>query len=74
MSYGQSKLAQVMHMRQLQRRMRLLPTLGGEARLKCFAVTSGFAMTSIVSGAVPKVLFPLLWLISRSSDASSRFP
>jgi len=65
-AYGQSKLAQVMHMRELQRRLRAQPALGGEARIKCFAVTPGFAMTNIVAGAVPGVLLPLLWVLSRS--------
>ena len=61
--YGQSKLAQIMHMRELQRRV----GLGG--RFRCFAITPGFALTNIMKP--PKPLLPLAWLLARSAHVGA---
>lgn len=62
-SYGMSKLAQIMHMRELQRRMRAAdPALAGTL---CICVTPGFALTNIVEA--PSLAYPLLWFMSRSA-------
>merc|ERR1712113_1179512 len=45
--YGQSKLAQIMHMRELQRLLREQPGLAGEQAIRCFSMTPGFALTNI---------------------------
>lgn len=63
--YGQSKLAQIMHMREMQRRMRAsTPELAGESAVRCMAVTPGFALTNIMD--VPVAARAMAWLIARS--------
>eukprot|EP00931_Biecheleriopsis_adriatica_P104737 TRINITY_DN79374_c0_g1_i1.p1 TRINITY_DN79374_c0_g1~~TRINITY_DN79374_c0_g1_i1.p1 ORF type:complete len:356 (-),score=70.43 TRINITY_DN79374_c0_g1_i1:3-1070(-) len=64
--YGQSKLAQIMHMRELQRLLREQPGLAGEQAIRCFSITPGFALTNLTAGKIPKVAMPLVWLMSRS--------
>lgn len=65
-SYGQSKLAQIMHMRELQRRLRTQPGLEGEQAVRCIPVTPGFALTNITAGKIPSAMMPLLWFLSRT--------
>ena len=71
--YGQSKLAQIMWTKELQRRLDDSSSSG----VRCVAVTPGFARTSIVGSAGTALklwqraaiglLWPLLLLVSRSS-------
>jgi NAD(P)-dependent dehydrogenase (short-subunit alcohol dehydrogenase family) len=78
--YGQSKLANIMHMREYQKRVReclrqeiqgnddddaTKSNIGsGSADVKCFAITPGAVWTSIF----PKIplLYPLFWAVMRS--------
>merc|ERR1712238_323096 len=72
-SYGQSKLANIMHMREYQKRIRQEIKIGDKftvankaragADVKCFAVTPGAVWTNIV----PQLpfLYPLFWLVLR---------
>lgn len=55
-AYGQSKLANILHMREYPKRH------AGDVR--CFAVTPGFARTRIMTA--PLLMKPLLYAISRS--------
>lgn len=71
-SYGQSKLAQIMHMRELQRRLRAQPGLEGEQAVRCVSVTPGFALTNIVSGKIPAPARPLVWLLARSPHVGAQ--
>lgn len=71
-AYGQSKLAQILHMRELQRRLRERPGLEGEQAIRCMAMTPGFALTNIVAGKIPMLLMPLVWLISRSPKTGAQ--
>lgn len=72
-AYGQSKLAQIMHMRALQARMRSAAGLEGEQSVRCVAVTPGFAFTNItVGGGVPAPMIPLLWLLARSAHVGAQ--
>ena len=72
--YGQSKLAQIMHMRELQRRMRQEPGLAGEgadAVVRCLAVTPGLALTNIFRKNLVgwyALWWPLAWLVGRSAS------
>lgn len=67
-SYGQSKLAQILHMRALQASMRALPGLAGETAVRCISVTPGFAMTNIAVGSKPPApARALMWLMARSA-------
>jgi len=70
-SYGQSKLANIMHAREYQNRAReilreetSLNKEKGNLDIKCFSVTPGLVWTNII----PKFffLYPLYWLIMRS--------
>jgi len=70
-AYGQSKLAQIMHMRELQKRLRAYKGCGGETAIRCLAMTPGFALTNLTP-AVPAPLLPLLWLIARSSRVGAQ--
>lgn len=67
-SYGQSKLANIMHAREYQKRVRdLLQKEESEEKeqmdVKCFAVTPGLVWTNLI----PKfrALYPLFWLLMR---------
>lgn len=66
-AYGHSKLAQIMHMRELQRKLRAQPGLDGEQIVRCMSITPGFALTNITAGRIPKPVMPLVWLMSRSA-------
>lgn len=68
--YGQSKLAQIMHMREWQRRLRATPGLGGERAVRCLAVTPGMALTGMTG--VPAPLYPLLYLVGRSAHIGAQ--
>jgi len=71
--YGQSKLAQIMHMRELQQRLRQSDsTLAGEGAVRCVSVTPGFALTNIVAGSIPRPLLPVVWLLSRSAHVGAQ--
>ena len=70
--YGQSKLAQIMHMRELQRRLREQPALAGEQAVRCISVTPGFALTNIAAGKIPKLAMPLVWLLARSARTGAQ--
>lgn len=72
LSYGQSKLANIMHAREYQKRVRDLLQIESEKidgdenlDIKCFSVTPGLVWTNII----PKIrfLYPLFWLIMRST-------
>lgn len=67
-AYGQSKLAQIMHVRELQRRVRAsVPALAEDSSFRGVAVTPGFAVTRIFElRGVYKAAWPLLWLLGRS--------
>lgn len=58
-AYGQSKLANIMHMKELPRHYHLEKT-------KCFAVTPGAVATNIIGKNVPWLMKPLLATILRS--------
>lgn len=65
-AYGQSKLANIMHMREFQRRIRSKsPALSG-GDVKCSAVTPGAVRTNILGGNVPFLLYPLVAFLLRS--------
>ena len=64
-AYGQSKLAQIMHMRALQRRLRAKPGLDGERAVRCLSVSPGVAFTNIMA-FIPAPFRPLCWLLFRS--------
>lgn len=71
-AYGQSKLAQIMHLRALQAKMRARPGLGGESTIRCIAVTPGFSLTNITVGAKPPPPARLLmWLMARSAHVGA---
>ncbi len=65
-AYGQSKLANIMHAREYQKRIRglLLSKNDPKVDVKCFAITPGLVWTNFV----PKIplLYPLFWCIMRS--------
>lgn len=64
-AYGQSKLANIMHMREFQRRIRSeSPALSG-GDVKCSAITPGAVRTNILP-AVPFFLYPLIIFLLRS--------
>jgi len=72
-SYGQSKLANIMHMREYQKRVREClereidndnDTNTSNADIKCFAVTPGAVWTNIFP--VMPLLYPLFWAVMRS--------
>lgn len=70
-SYGQSKLANIMHAREYQKRVRELlrketeGSTGNEnSDVKCFAITPGLVWTNFVP-KIP-VLYPLFWCIMRT--------
>lgn len=66
--YGQSKLAQIMHMRELQRRMRASsPELAGETAVRCIAVNPGFALTNIAHLHDVAKVWMLARLVARSA-------
>mmetsp|Transcript_11527 Transcript_11527/g.26727 ORF Transcript_11527/g.26727 Transcript_11527/m.26727 type:complete len:422 (+) Transcript_11527:109-1374(+) len=80
-SYGQSKLANIMHAREYQKRVRemLLRNEGAASGganatattdVKCFALTPGAVLTNII----PKVsfLYPLFWVIMRSPEMGAQ--
>ena len=69
--YGQSKLAQIMHMRELQRRLRRQPGLAGETAVRCIAATPGMAYTNIFAASVPVVLKPVVWFLARSAHVGA---
>jgi NAD(P)-dependent dehydrogenase (short-subunit alcohol dehydrogenase family) len=69
--YGQSKLAQIMHMRALQARMRTSSGLGGEQAIRCVAITPGFAWTNITP-SIPFLLRPLVWVLARSAHVGAQ--
>ncbi|KAJ1475443.1 hypothetical protein T484DRAFT_1828425 [Baffinella frigidus] len=72
--YGQSKLAQIMHMRELQRRLRAAAPdsqLAAETSLRCISVTPGFALTNIAAGKIPTPVLPLVWLLARSPHTAA---
>jgi len=71
-AYGQSKLAQILHMRELQRRLRAEPGLEGEQSVRCFCMTPGFALTNITAASMPTLLMPLLWVLSRSPEMGAQ--
>lgn len=53
-AYGQSKLAQIMHMRELQRRVRAAhPSMPPKA-FRCIAITPGFVSTNIIGPELAK--------------------
>ena len=62
-SYGQSKLANIMHMREYQKRIRQ-EINSDAADVKCFAVTPGAVWTNIIPPT--PLLYPLFWFILRS--------
>mmetsp|Transcript_50282 Transcript_50282/g.58084 ORF Transcript_50282/g.58084 Transcript_50282/m.58084 type:complete len:420 (+) Transcript_50282:68-1327(+) len=62
-SYGQSKLANIMHMREYQKRIRQKIN-SDAADVKCFAVTPGAVWTNIMPPT--PLLYPLFWFILRS--------
>lgn len=62
-SYGQSKLANIMHMREYQKRIRQ-EINNDAADVKCFAVTPGAVWTNIIPPS--RFLYPLFWFILRS--------
>lgn len=71
-AYGQSKLAQIMHMRQLQTRLRAKhKALDSETAFRCYAITPGLALTNIQATSVPRALRPLLWLLARSAHVGA---
>jgi len=63
-AYGQSKLANIMHAREYQKRVRALLPKDSKGDVKCFAITPGLVWTNFV----PKIplLYPLFWFIMRS--------
>jgi len=70
-SYGQSKLANIMHAREYQKRVRDLLRKETEANktnetldVKCFSITPGLVWTALIPKI--RVLYPLFWLIMRS--------
>ena len=69
-AYGQSKLAQVMHLKELQRRMRLERGLEGEGRVRCVSVTPGMAHTNLTAPPLP--LRPLFWYMARSAHVGAQ--
>jgi NAD(P)-dependent dehydrogenase (short-subunit alcohol dehydrogenase family) len=78
-SYGQSKLAQIMWTKELQRRLDDDTRSSGND-IRCVAVTPGFARTSIVGPAGLKawqraamcLLWPFLLLVSRSDQQGAQ--
>ena len=69
-AYGQSKLANIMHMRELQRR---LPSTDeeGRKRIRCLAVTPGAAWTAIMPSP-PLPLRPLMWAVMRTPTVGAQ--
>ena len=69
-AYGQSKLANIMHMRELQRR---LPSTDedGRKRIRCVAVTPGAAWTAIMP-TPPLPLRPLMWAVMRTPTVGAQ--
>ena len=73
-SYGQSKLANIMHMREYQKRVReyLQQEIDNDndinksnaADIKCFAITPGAVWTNIFP--IKPLLYPLFWAVMRS--------
>uniref|UniRef100_A0A7S4EMM5 Ketoreductase (KR) domain-containing protein n=1 Tax=Pseudo-nitzschia australis TaxID=44445 RepID=A0A7S4EMM5_9STRA len=70
--YGQSKLANIMHAREYQKRVREClqqesddnSTNKTNADVKCFALTPGAVWTKIFN--VPTLLYPLFWVVLRT--------
>ena len=70
-AYGQSKLAQIMHMRALQARLRAKAGLGGDRAIRCLAVSPGVAFTNIMA-FIPPLFRPLCWLLFRSPEMGAQ--
>eukprot|EP00929_Paragymnodinium_shiwhaense_P053683 TRINITY_DN26893_c0_g1_i1.p1 TRINITY_DN26893_c0_g1~~TRINITY_DN26893_c0_g1_i1.p1 ORF type:complete len:359 (+),score=65.41 TRINITY_DN26893_c0_g1_i1:101-1177(+) len=70
--YGQSKLAQIMHMREMQRRLREEPGLAGEQAVRCISITPGFALTNLTASKIPRAAMPLVWLLARSAHGGAQ--
>lgn len=72
-AYGQSKLAQIMHMRELQRRLRARAADARAAeRVRCVAVTPGFVKTHLVQlRGWQRALAPLLGVLARTPEAGA---
>ena len=70
-AYGQSKLAQIMHMRGLQARLRAKPGLSGENAVRCYAVSPGVAFTNIMA-FIPGPFRPLCWVLFRSPEMGAQ--
>lgn len=74
--YGQSKLAQIMLVRELQRQMRAAdPEIGGEEPLRGIAVTPGMVITAMVGDAVKgwmNLLWPIVLLVGRSRNVGAQ--
>lgn len=71
--YGQSKLANVMHAREYQKRVRAMVQEGTENEsidVKCFSVTPGLVWTNIIPTI--KILYPLFWLIMRTPTTGAQ--
>eukprot|EP01050_Picozoa_sp_SAG11_P008332 SAG11_NODE_729_length_7489_cov_17.662246_1_plen_358_part_00 len=66
-AYGQSKLANIMHIRELQRRLRA----EGHKGVRCFAVTPGAVWTNIMP-TPPLPLRPLMWAVMRSPTVGAQ--
>ena len=66
--YGQSKLANVMHAREYQKRVRDClqreSDNSSKADVKCFALTPGAVWTSLLNA--PTLLYPLFWVVMRT--------
>jgi len=62
-AYGQSKLANIMHMREFQRRIR---SKSPSLFVKCAAVTPGAVLTNIFRNSIPALLSPIVAFLFRS--------
>eukprot|EP00536_Pseudo-nitzschia_multiseries_P003708 jgi/Psemu1/64277/estExt_Genemark1.C_580059 len=80
--YGQSKLANILHAREYQKRVRDRlrreeEEEGDDARsqpkadVKCFALTPGAVWTSIVATPT-KLLYPLMWFVLRTPNTGAQ--
>ena len=70
-AYFQSKLAQIMHMRGLQARLRAKSGLGGDSAIRCLAVSTGVAFTNIMA-SIPPLFRPLCWILFRSPEMGAQ--
>jgi len=70
-SYGQSKVAQIMHMREMQGQIRQESGLDGEQSFRAISVTPGMAFTNIFASSIPKPAIPLVWFLSRSAHVGA---